>query len=121
MNRLIKTVLPSVSRGAGTYYSEEFSTECKRGLRLFTNPTAGGGNVTITVQVKDPLSGVWADITGAVSTAVSGTTMHVLTVHPTLTAAANVNVAQPIGPSFRVRAVVAAAALTFSVSAFLTE
>lgn len=120
MTRLWKIAFPSASRTATTYYSEEFSTELARGVRLFTNPTAGSGTLVVTVQHKDPISGTWADVTGASSSSISGTTMHVLTVHPQLTASANVNIAQPLSPSFRVKAVVATNPLTFSCAAVLT-
>lgn len=121
MTRTYKIAYPSASRTATTYYSEEFSMEGKRGVRLFTTPTAGAGTLVVTVQHKDPLSGTWADVTGASSSSVSGTTMHVLTVHPNLVASTNVNVQQPMGPSFRVKAVVSTNPLTFSCAAVLVD
>lgn len=106
----------SAARGAATYVSPEFSAPDECGLRLYIDITnVNGGTLTLKIQTKDPASGNWVDLAGAVTTALAAATTTRLTVFPGITAANNLDVSSPISGRWRISMTVAAATMTFSV------
>lgn len=114
------SIFESASRVAATYVSDTLHNYEAKGVRLFfdlTNVGAGPGTVTAKIQVRDPASGVWVDLAGAVTTALNAVATTMLTVYPGLTVAANVAVSSPLGLEWRVSVTVATNAVVFSIGA----
>jgi hypothetical protein len=113
-------IFPSAARAAATYTSDPIHNPGALGVRLFIAITDDGaaGTVTTEIQVKDPVSDTWKRLTGAVTTALTESgSPNYLTIYPGVTAAANIDVSTPLGPEWRVVAVVAANDVTFSIGA----
>jgi hypothetical protein len=111
----------SASRIVAAYNSEErYNPNCK-GLRMFiTNDAAGGGTVTVKIQVKDPIGDTWTDLAGATTAALGAVTGSIITIYPGLTGiadAAGITINQHLGCVWRAVATVAVATVTFSVGA----
>lgn len=105
--------------GAGIYASGEIQNPECRGVRLYTTATiAGGGSVTIKIQVKNPYTDAWVDLTGAAGAAIAATGSQLVTVYPGISGIADNagNVNQHLGSSWRVIATVVTATETFSVA-----
>ncbi len=108
---------------SGAYVSQDFYNPTAKGVRLYTviNPTgAATGTVTVKIQVIDPATDTYVDLSGATTAAINGTgapTGVLLTVYPGLTGIANANdaVNQFLSPRWRAVATVALASLTFTV------
>jgi hypothetical protein len=117
-SHVIGTIFESSSRAAATYTSDELKNFEHPGVRLFINRTnvGGAGTVTAKIQVKDPVSGQWVDLTGAVTTALATVACSTLTLYPGLTAAANDKIDGHLGVTWRVSVTVAANAVVFSIS-----
>jgi hypothetical protein len=114
------TIFPSAARTAAAYTSPELWNPWAQGVRLFINITDNSGNtgtVTVKIQVKDPVSGNYVDLALATTTAIATTGTSMLTVYPSVTETANVDVSEPLGMSWRVVATVGTATCTFSVGA----
>jgi hypothetical protein len=112
-------IFPSASRAAATYDSDVMYNPGAKGVRLFiaiSDPGAAG-TVTVSIQVKDPVTDAFVTITGATSTALAAAATTTLTVFPGITVSANVDLSNHVGPEWRVRAVVAANAVVFSIGA----
>jgi hypothetical protein len=115
------TLLASALRANGVTVNRDRAVPPNaRGLRLTVDITAVATTPTVDVKVQhaDPTSGKSVDIVGASIAQQTGTGTVVLTLHPNLTASANVNVAQPIGAFVRVVSVVgngAGDSATFSI------
>lgn len=96
------TLLASAARATGTAVSSADQTNAGgRGVRVFINVTVNATSAAIvpTIEVKDPVSGVYtAVLTGAAITGVGHT---VLTVYPGATVAANVTLSTVIGKTWR--------------------
>ena len=104
--------------GAGLYASEEMHNPGARGVDIFVDTTSSGsGTVAVKVQKKDPNSGTWHDIVGAVTATLNDPADSVLTIYPGIAETANVSVSDHLGLTWRVVATVATAAATFSVGA----
>lgn len=73
------------------------------GIVLVVKTTAGEGtSPTVTVKLQGFANGIWYDIPGAATAAISNMTAEtVLTVCPGVAATANVSVAQPVPRIFR--------------------
>lgn len=109
-------IIPSAAYGTGATTSPEYANYKAKGLLLYIDITnANGGNVTVKVQSKDPASGNWVDFPLATTTALASNATTTLSIYPGQTESANVDVADPLGVSWRVVATVAAATMTFSV------
>jgi hypothetical protein len=110
----------SATRVVAAYNSDEvFNPNCK-GVRLFlVNDGAGGGTVALQLQVRDPNTDAWVNLTGAALAATGATAGTILTVYPGLTGIADAagNINQHLGPAWRLVATVAVATVTFSVGA----
>jgi hypothetical protein len=114
-------IFPSASRGVTSFNSADIlNSDCK-GIRLFiTNDAAGGGTVTVKIQVKDPATGNYTDLAGAASAALGAVTSSIVTIYPGLTGiadAAGVTINQHLGPVFRVVLTVGTATVTCGVGA----
>lgn len=100
-------VLTLTAQGTGTTNSVD-QTNSRNGVKVVVDVTALTGTaptLTVVVQGKDPASGKYFTILSSTALAAVATT--VLTVHPALTAAANL-VANDVMPrTFRVTATVA--------------
>jgi hypothetical protein len=118
-SHVIGTIFESASRVAATYTSDEIKNFEHLGVRLFINRTnvGGAGTVTAKIQVKDPVSGTWVDLTGAVTTALATVACSCLTVYPGLTVAANDKIDGHLGVTWRVSVTVATNAVIFSIGA----
>lgn len=113
---------------SGVYTTSEHYNKSARGVRLHLviNPTgAATGTVTLKVQVIDPVTATWEDLTGTAGgfAAVNGTGATggvVYTIYPlgtTDATGAGAVVNQQLGPRWRGVATLANAALTFTVGA----
>lgn len=105
---------------SGVYTSDIFQNPGGVGLRVFVGISTGAatGTTTVKVQVQDPATLSWWDLTGATTTALAGnTTGGVLTIHPAITVGANVGVSQCIGPTWRLVMTQALAPATVTVGA----
>jgi len=115
-------VFVSAARTATTSSNAYFNDEGYRGVRLYINFSAvsGTGSNVISIQVKDPITGTWKNLTGAVSAAIVAPTTGptLLEVYPGCIAVANEVVNRAIGKQFRVTSTAGTAdAMTFSVAA----
>jgi len=115
MKPVHQTAFASASRAANTYLSSEFDNSMgAMGLRAFTDVTVpNGGSVTITLQGYDPTSAKWYTLIAG--SAISTATTQALLTYPGATTVANSVGQWPVPGKFRVMAVVATAAVTFSV------
>ena len=112
----------ATSRITGTYNSSEHYNRGARGVRLnvVISPTGPAtGTATFKIQVADPVTSTWTDLSGATGFAINGTgalTGALITVYPgILTGASSAN--QHLGPRWRAVAVTTLDTLTFSVGA----
>ena len=104
--------------GAGLYASAEMHNFGAKGVDIFVDTTSSGsGTVAVKLQKKDPGSGTWHDIAGAVTATLNDPADANLTVYPGIAETANVSVSDHLGLTWRVVATVATASATFSVGA----
>ena len=121
-------IFASASRTNATYTSDELNNPGAKGVRLYADVTAvgaGPGTIIVTVEVRDPVTNNWVQITGATSPANPNEWKSVqtrtLTIYPGITAAAgaaatnNTEVSSFVGVSWRVKVVVGVNAVTFSI------
>jgi uncharacterized membrane protein required for colicin V production len=112
---------------SGTTVSQSITAEGFTGGLFFLDYSAGTGTVTsftVALQSYDKTSDKWVLIPGASWAAVSTTTTLTLSVHPAITAAANVAVSQLLGGTVRARVVglaIGAASATLKLSAVLVR
>lgn len=84
------TAIASASRASGAVTnSADIINYSKDKLSIITNISAGAGTVTVKVQQKDPVSGAYVDIPGAVTAGLTGVGAYILQVAPGLTPVAN--------------------------------
>lgn len=99
---IVGTLFASAARAlAQAYNSSDVVNLSARGVRLFINVTAATATPSVvpTLEVKDPVSGVYtAVLTGA---AITGTGHTVLTLYPGATVAAGVTLSNHIGKTWR--------------------
>lgn len=111
------TLLASAARTA-TVSSSDITNYGAKGVRVFINATALAATPSVvpTIEVKDPVSGVYtAVLTGAAITTAAPTHV-VLTVYPGATVATNVTASNVIGKTWRVTMTAGDAdSLTYSV------
>lgn len=118
---IFPTLARSETGGAasdGVYTSEIIFNPGAKGVRLFSTVANGGGTVALKVQVKNPYTDAWVDLTGA-AIAAHNNTSKCLTIYPGVTGiadSADVTNNQHLGPEWRVHATVATASETFSVA-----
>lgn len=113
-------IFPSASRIVGSTTADIYNPNAK-GIRLFiTNDAAGGGTVTVKIQVKDPVAGGWTDLAGATSAALGAVTGSIVTIYPGLTGiadSAGITINQHLGSMIRIVVTVAVATVTCAVGA----
>lgn len=112
------TIFPLLSRAAATYNSDVICNPDAAGVRLFINITDKGasGTVTAKIQVQDPVSGSFVDLTGAVTTALAANAVTCLSLYPGFTVAANDKIDGHLGYMWRVSVTVAVNACVFSIA-----
>jgi hypothetical protein len=114
-------IFPSASRGVGTTNSDPINNHFCKGIRLYvTNDAAGGGTVTVKIQVQDPVAGGWTDLAGAATAALGAVTGSIITIYPGLTGiadSAGITINQHLGSVFRVVVTVGTATVTCAVGA----
>lgn len=122
-------IFASANHADGAVTSDEMYNASARGVRLYIKVTSAGvGNVTTKIQVRDPNTDTWVDLKGAVTGAMATAETLTLTVYPGIaTAAGNATTSTEVnnilGPAWRVVSTVAASAgdsdhgVTFSVGA----
>jgi hypothetical protein len=104
--------------GAGIYVTDEILNPGAKGVQLFlVSTSSGSGTVTAKIQVKDPASRTWVDLTSAATASQADPGSAYLTVYPGIAETSNVSVSDHLGPSWRVHVTVATASVTFSVGA----
>jgi hypothetical protein len=114
-------IFPAASRSntvdSGIYTSPTYANSAANGIRLFIDVTDRhtNGTLTVKVQLQDPASLNWVDIPGATTAAIAATGTTTLTIYPSITETANVDVAAPLGATWRVIATAATAAIDFSI------
>jgi hypothetical protein len=111
------SIFPAALRPAAVYTSDPMENSRHIGVRLFFNLTVVGGAGTLVakVQVQDPASKAWMDLAGAVTASLAAIATTMLTIYPSVTVAANVAVATPLGQKWRVVATVGGNDVNFSV------
>jgi hypothetical protein len=111
------TIFPSASRAAATYNSSELANNNARGVVLYISTTNMGaaGTLVVKVQSKNPVTGNFVDIPGAVTASITTVQESTLTVYPGAAESANVDISDPLGQSWRVVATVGANAIIFSI------
>lgn len=95
------TLLASAARTAAVSSSAQTNYNA-RGVRIFINVTVHAVSAALvpTLEVQDPVSGVWtAVLTGAAITGIGHT---ILTLFPGATVAANVTLSNALGKLWRV-------------------
>jgi len=93
----------------GAAYDASFNTAAQKhetaaGVRLYlkiTAKTCTSPTLDIKVQGKDPASGDWIDVAGAAFTQKNDVGSDILTLHPSMTAAANDIVKEPAPTTWR--------------------
>lgn len=119
--------LLSTTVQSGTSFSQSITTEGYVGGIFFLDYSSGTGTVTgvtVALQTYDKTSGQWVLIPGASFAAASTTTTLTLSVHPAITASANVAVSQLLGGTVRARLVsqmIGAASAVIKLSAVLVR
>lgn len=95
------TLLASAARTA-TASSPDQTNYNGRGVRIFINVTVHAVSAAIvpTIEVKDPVSGVYTAI--ATGASITGTGHTVITVFPGVTVAANLAISNALGKIWRV-------------------
>lgn len=93
-----------------------------RGAMFYINVSAASGTtptLVVQLQVQDPVSTSWIDITGAATPTITGTGLSMLTVCPGIVEAANTKVAQGLPRVFRFRWTIGGTtpSFTFSIGA----
>lgn len=93
-----------------------------RGAMFYINVSAASGTtptLVVQLQVQDPVSTSWIDITGAATPTITGTGLSMLTVCPGISEAANTKVAQGLPRVFRFRWTIGGTtpSFTFSIGA----
>ena len=89
------------------------------GMRFFLNITAASGttpSLTVSIQSKDPLSGVYVNLPGASFPAQTGVGSAELTVYPGIATAANAEVAQVLSGTFRAVATISGTTPSFTLT-----
>jgi hypothetical protein len=116
------TVFPTLSRAPATYDSQEYHSLGAKGLQLFVDIDdvgAGPGTVTVSVLARNPANGEFVALPEAATTALNAAGQTVLTIRPGVEEDANATIAIALPHSFKIRAVVATNAVTFSVGGTL--
>lgn len=85
--------------------SADMTNENARGALVIVDISAVSGTsptLTVKLQAKDPISGHYADIPGATTTALNATGTTLLVVYPGAAVTANSSVSQPLPRTWRV-------------------
>jgi hypothetical protein len=114
------TVFPVATRTAATYNSQEYANHKYKGLGLIVdvNTVGGGGTLDIKLQVKDPITGTWYDLTDASMTQITAAGQALFQLYPGIEedGAAGITRVNMVLPSnFRIVATVAVASINFSI------
>lgn len=115
------TIETSAARNA-TANGTTITNASGRGAMFYINVTAASGTtptLVVQLQVQDPVSTSWIDITGAATASITGTGLSMLTVCPGIVEAANTKVAQGLPRVFRFRWTIGGTtpSFTFSIGA----
>ena len=103
-----------VENETGSITGSDMSSGRNRGIVVYIDViTAGGGDVTVTVQRKSPVSTDEYEDLGA-SAAVSAEGLTTLTIYPGIGETANVSISDVIGAMFRINAAVSGT-ITYSI------
>ena len=115
-----ETVFPSLLRTEATFNSDELGNSGARGCRVYVDITAEAGTATLDMklQQRDPISGDYIDIGGASIAQLSAVTTGpvMLTIHPDITASANVIVKDVLPAKFRIVLVIGGSTVSMTCS-----
>ena len=104
--------------GAGIYVSTPIQNSNALGVRLFVTTTSSTtGTLTVKIQNQDPVSRDWFDLPSATTVAINDPADVIFTLYPGVTVAANTDLSNHLGMTWRVHATVGTAAVTFSIGA----
>jgi hypothetical protein len=96
-------IFPSASRTAATYTSPELFNANAKGVKLYVTVSVVGTSVTVKLQVFDPASQAWIDLSAkAVTAAIASTTPVIFTLYPGIVEVANVAVSDALPVRWRV-------------------
>ena len=106
VSRRFIDALASAARttAAGAATSDEVRAFGRRGIIMRVDLTLDPDTAAITVklQAKDPISGVWADIPGMTTASIADTGHTVVTMYPGIGETANVSISDCLPDSVRV-------------------
>jgi hypothetical protein len=110
------TAIASANRAVSTVNSADIINYSKQGVTLFTNISAlsAGGVVTAKVQLKDPVSGLYADVPGGVTNGLNAVGLNMLQMDPGIDTTAGIEARHNISRTFRIQAAVTVNNVTFS-------
>ncbi len=96
--------IASANRASGTNVSSgDITVYNSKSINIITNISAtAGGNVTVKLQMRDPVSLLYVDVPGAITTALAGVSVNLLQIGPGITPAANLAVAANLGRTIRI-------------------
>jgi len=114
-------VLGSAARTVTLNSPDQENPAC-RGVRLYLDVTAASGTtptLDVKVQTKDPASGTYADLPGAVFTQKTAVSFDDLTIYPGIAETANETVSDALSATWRLVATIGGGtpSFTFSVGA----
>ncbi len=119
----IKETIPLASAlRTETVNSADQTNDGYRGVILVLNISAEDGAITLTpkVQIKDPVSGNYVDLAGAVFPAQTATGIKMLTIYPGIAETGNVSVNDVLPVTWRIVATMSGStSMTYSIAAIL--
>lgn len=117
-----EVVFASALRGTGATSSSDFHQTGARGVRLYLNITATAGTaetLDLKVQIKNPLSGTYQDLTDAVFAQKTATGSDSLTIYPGIGEVATSTINDYLGQTWRVVGTIGGSATpTFTYEVF---
>lgn len=97
-----------------------------KGIRIYLDVTASSGSsptLSVKLQIKDSLSGVYVDVPNASFAQATGTGTQTLLVYPGIAEQANVSVSSVLGNTYRVRSFIGGSnpSFTYTISGELIQ
>lgn len=113
-----QSVQPAGTVKTTTYNTADIDLYNARGFAVFIDVSAIAGSPTMTVQAqsKDPVSGNYVNIPGAVTAAIVGISTSLLTVYPGVTVVANQQISAPVNRKIRFAVTIGGTTPSFTFS-----
>lgn len=106
---------PPGAQNVATYLTPDQNNDIFRGAKFLINVTVGG-TLTVTIQGKDQVSGLYYNMLASTALGV-GTTQ--LTIYPSIAAVANVAISDVLPATWRLSMVVGTSAVTATIGGSL--